>query len=155
MNGISRTVLNSSPVQKMYEEGLTRNSGRVNQSGAGFLNSAANGLVGKIVKKVMPKAGRKRRRNVSRAVQGAVGRVARVLQRGRGRKRGRSGRRVGRVQNGGGRRKPVGSRIGMKRKRVAGRKRKVINSRGKPVSRSRKQSGSGRRRLNRSHTIKI
>ena len=155
MNGLTRTVLNSTPVQKMYEEGLIRNVSRGSQSGAGLLDNAVGGLVGKIVKKVMPKTSRKRRRKVSHAVKNTVGQVARVLQRGRGRKRSHpTKRRVSSVQKGRGRRRPIGPRIVLNRK-PATRRRKLIKGRGKRMSTSRKQAGSARRRHSRSRAVQI
>ena len=51
MNGVSRTLLNSAPIQKMYEDTLSRNASSDMRTGAGLVGTAVSGAVKKIIKK--------------------------------------------------------------------------------------------------------
>ena len=158
MNGVSRTVLNSAPIQKMYEEALMRNAGSRIQTGGGPHDSAIGGVVGNIVKNVLPKTTRKRKRKLAGVVQKTMGHVARALQRGSGRRKRPAGRAARPMQRGKGQKRRAVSRVTLNRKPTLGRKRgqvRVIKGRGSRISRIKKQSGGGSRRRSRSRTVRI
>ena len=138
MNGVSRTLLNSAPIQKMYEDTLSRNASSDMRTGAGLVGTAVSGAVKKIIKKRKVRRGRPRM---------SVGQPTAPVRTRRGR------------------RQPLRSRIALRMKkkknsgpRRKGRKpkgRKAIKTRAKPKVRRRKQTTAGRRRHNRSRAVRI